>query len=532
MAGNEVTLTFAGDAQSLSQAAKKAQAGVTEMADSVAATGDQVNEANEASSRYSDGLGKVGAAAAGFSAAIGDAGGSLTAFSDFMSRGQTRAREQARALLDVEQASADLDQAYGDLRQAQIDLNQSMLDAKQAGIDAGQAQIDATQAALDASEAQKAYNEAVKEHGAGSAEAQQAAIDLKQAQADLGQANLDAEQAANDLKQATEDGTQAQRDATQAGIDAKGAALDLAEAQSNANPGTLARWGKELESITPLIMGVIGATNLLLLANELVTASWIKQAAAQVGARVASLASSVATGIATAAQWLWNAAFAASGIGLIVIGITALVAGIIYLATQTDFFGRLWKIIWDGILTYLRVAKEVWSAVFDVIGAYAGWVANNYKVAFSAIVAAGRFLLDQITAIPGRIGAAFKAVYGFITAPFRAAFNFVADAWNNTVGRLSWKVPGWVPVIGGNSFSAPRLPHFHAGGRVPGPPGREMLAVLQAGETVTSPAGDGGRTVIELRGDGSRVADALIELLAGAISRSGGLDVVFGDANG
>jgi len=530
VAGNEVTLTFAGDARQLQQAAQQAEAATTAVADSVAGTSDQVAEANQASSRYSEGLGRVGAAADGMSAAIGDAGGSLTAFSDFMNRGQNRAREQARALLDVEQSSADLEQAYGDLRQSQLDLNQSMIDGKQAGLDAQQAQIDAQQAVLDASEAQKAYNEAVAEFGAGSAEARQAGIDLQQAQADLGQANLDAEQAANDLKQATEDGAQAQRDGTQAAIDAKGAALDLAEAQSNANPGTLAKWGKELESFTPLIMGVVGATNLLVMANQMVSLSAIRASAATAASRVVTLASSAATGIATAAQWLWNIALTANPIGLIIVAIAALVAGIVWVATKTDWFGKLWSAIWDGILLYLNVAKQVWSTVFDAIGAYAGWVAGLYKSAFEGIVSAGSWLLDQITAIPGRIGNAFKAVFGFVTAPFRAAFNFVADAWNNTIGRLRWTVPSWVPVVGGNSISAPRLPKFHAGGQVPGPLGREQLAILQGGETIIAPGGSGGRTVIEVRGDGSRVGQALVELLAEALRGAGGLEVALGEA--
>ncbi len=533
MAGNEVTLTFAGDARQLQQAAQQAQAATSAVADSVAATGAQADDANQASSRYTEGLGRMGAAADGMSAAIGDASGSLTAMSDFMNRGENRAREQARALLDVEQSSADLEQAYGDLRQSQLDLNQSMIDGKQAGIDAGQAQIDAKQAVLDASEAQKAYNEAVAASGAGSAEARQAAIDLEQAQADLGQANLDAEQAANDLKQATEDGTQAQRDGKQAAIDAKGATLDLAEAQHNANPGTLAKWGKELESFAPLIMGVVGATNLLVMANQMVSVTAMRAAAASAAARVATLAGSAASGVATAAQWLWNLAVAASPIGLIVLGIAALVAGIVWVATKTTWFQTIWSAVWDGILLYLNVAKQVWSTVFDAIGAYAGWVWGLYKKAFQGIVDAGSWLLDQITSIPAKIGSAFKAVYGFVTAPFRMAFNFVADAWNNTVGKLSWTVPKWVPLVGGNSISAPKLPKFHAGvGRVPGPPGSEMLAILQAGETVSAATGGSGRQVIEIRGDGSRVGDALVELLAGAIRGAGGLDVVLGGPSG
>jgi len=97
--------------------------------------------------------------------------------------------------------------------------------------------------------------------------------------------------------------------------------------------------------------------------------------------------------------------------------------------------------------------------------------------------------------IPGWIATAFSKIAGFISAPYRKAFNLISDAWNNTIGRLSWTVPGWVPGIGGNTISVPNLPKFHSGGTVPGPPGSEMLAVLQGGEEVIPRGGDGGGTV-------------------------------------
>jgi hypothetical protein len=131
--------------------------------------------------------------------------------------------------------------------------------------------------------------------------------------------------------------------------------------------------------------------------------------------------------------------------------------------------------------------------------------------------------------IPGWIGSAFSKVARFITAPFRAAFNFIADAWNNTIGRLSWSVPGWVPGIGGNSIGVPHIPKFHSGGTMPGAPGSEGLALLQAGETIT-PAGGGGR--IEIGSDGSQIGDLLIEILSRSIRRRGGnVPLILGGRN-
>ena len=160
-----------------------------------------------------------------------------------------------------------------------------------------------------------------------------------------------------------------------------------------------------------------------------------------------------ATATWAAVQWVLNAALTANPIGLVVLAIVALVGIIILIATKTTWFQTLWKNTWKGV----------------TIAASAAW--------------------EFIKKIPGWIGTAFSKIADFVARPFKAAFNLVSDAWNNTIGRLSWSVPKWVPFIGGNTISVPQLPKFHAGGTVPGAPGQQMLAVLQAGETITSAAG-------------------------------------------
>lgn len=65
------------------------------------------------------------------------------------------------------------------------------------------------------------------------------------------------------------------------------------------------------------------------------------------------------------------------------------------------------------------------------------------------------------------------------------------------------------------------LPKFHDGGVVPGAPGSEMLALVQAGERITPPGQSGGRTVIEIRSGGSKLDDAVVEIVARAVRQSG-----------
>jgi hypothetical protein len=215
-----------------------------------------------------------------------------------------------------------------------------------------------------------------------------------------------------------------------------------------------------------------------------------------------------------AAQWAWNIAMAANPIGLIVVAIAAVVAGLVLFATKTEIGRKIVGMLWSEL-------KIGWSILKAIGGWFAGPFVNFFVKGWHFITWQFTTGLDVIKSIPGKIGNAFKKVYGFLTAPFRSAFNFIADAWNNTVGKLHWSVPKWVPKIGGNSIGAPQLPHFHSGGVVPGAPGSEMLAVLQAGERVT-PAGQSSGMTLTIAGDDSRTSQFLMWLIRRAVKEQGG----------
>lgn len=218
--------------------------------------------------------------------------------------------------------------------------------------------------------------------------------------------------------------------------------------------------------------------------------------ASKVGTLAKAAADKIAAGASkawTAAQWLMNASLWASPVTWIVVGIIALIAVIVLIATKTDWFQRAWRAAWKWIKS---AAENTWN-----------WLKK----------------------MPGMIGSVFSRIAGFISAPFRAAFNYIARAWNSTVGRLSWSVPGWVPFIGGNNISVPNLPTFHTGGIVPGAPGTPQVAVLQAGERVSAMGSSaGGGSVIPIGSDGSRLGDALMELIARAADRRAGSPSLLG----
>jgi hypothetical protein len=250
----------------------------------------------------------------------------------------------------------------------------------------------------------------------------------------------------------------------------------LTEAFGEDNP--IGAFGAQMEKASAIIMGFTGLADLAVFATN--------------NFKVATLAKAGADRVAAAAQWVMNSALLASPITWIVVAIVALIAVIVLIATKTDWFSKAWRASWGWIKS---AASNTW---------------------------------EFLKKIPGWLGTAFSKVADVLTRPFRTAFNLIADAWNNTIGRLSWSVPGWVPIIGGNTISVPNLPHFHAGGVVPGLPGEAVPIMAMAGERVSA-SGSGSRSDdgwVQLRGD-AFIAD-LTRAIAAYVGAKSGRGAVLG----
>jgi hypothetical protein len=467
MAGNSTTLTIAGDADSLQRAARESVAALDEVSAAVTESAAEMSDAAGESVDFSTKLGHLGSAVSGATDALDTIGGSLQAVSDLQQAGANRAAELRRAIIAVESAQEDLNQSFRDGARAQLDINQATLDLESAN--------------LDAEEATRTYNEAVKEFGKDSLEARRASLELRQAQ--------------QDAASAVEDGNQAHRDAAVALIDAKTAQEDLIEAQKEANPSGLQEWANNLEMITPLITAVVGII-----------------------------------GLVTAAQWLWNASLWASPVTWIVLAVAALIAIIIVIATQTTWFQDIWNATWGGIKDAAQAVGDWFAGPFagffvdlwDGIVSGVQWVGNMFASVWNGITSHAAKVWDYLGSLPGKLGSMFASIADYVTRPFRAAFNAVSSIWNSTVGRLSWTVPGWVPFIGGNSISAPKLPHFHSGGVVSGALGAETLAVLQAGERVTPAGGSNHSEAVTLNSNGSAMDRFILESIRRSVGLAGG----------
>ena len=139
----------------------------------------------------------------------------------------------------------------------------------------------------------------------------------------------------------------------------------------------------------------------------------------------------------------------------------------------------IFVLLWTRSETFRNIVIGVFKAVGD-------FIMTVFRGAFDFVKGLIEGYIGIYISVGRGIVAAFEGVTTGIKNAFRAAFNFIADAWNNTAGRLRFDVPDWVPFIGGKHFGVPQIPRMHTGGIVNGPPGSEQLRLLKAGERVSS----------------------------------------------
>lgn len=283
-------------------------------------------------------------------------------------------------------------------------------------------------------------------------------------------------------------------------------------------------------NVVTMIQGVVSAINAFKLANE--------------GASIAQLA--------------LNAAMNANPIGIIVTAITALITIIGTLWVTNEDFRNAVVEIWENIKAAFVEAWEAIEAAWSVASAYFTAIWNAIKVTFSPVVEylsgifsdawesvkqifsgvidfiAGVFTGDWERAWDG-IKNIFTGIWNGIVSVLEGAVNLIIKGINwliSQLNKVSFTLPDWVPVIGGNSFgfnipsiSEISIPRLATGSVIP--PNREFLAVLgdnkqetevvsplstieQALENVMSRMGSASPQQINLVVDGKVLAKVIV----------------------
>ena len=227
-------------------------------------------------------------------------------------------------------------------------------------------------------------------------------------------------------------------------------------------------WAADNSTVFLIVAGVIGGI-----------------AAAIVITNAAMTAWAAATTAFTAIQGVFNAVMAANPVVLFALAIAGLVIGLVIAYKKFDAF------------------RNIVDAVFGAI---------------KAGIKGG---MDAIT-----------TYLSFVMGVYKAIFNGIATLWNNTIGKLSFEVPKWVPGLGGKGFDVPNIPMLANGGIVNSP----TLALIgergpEAVIPLTGPnagGGMGGNTVnINVNGGDP---NAVVAALRTYMRQNGSIPIRIGNA--
>jgi hypothetical protein len=182
-----------------------------------------------------------------------------------------------------------------------------------------------------------------------------------------------------------------------------------------------------LSAHTNVVQGLViglGALSAVLLAVSVHTA--IVSAAEAVA--------SAATGVWTAAQWLLNAALDANPIGLVIIAIAGLVAGLALLYTHSE---TVREIVHDIAQNALPALTTAWNTVKTAVGLLIDYFVGPFKTQFDAIS-------GVINVVKDLLNGNFSQAWTDIKTTIDNVFSDI----NTMFGGLPDKLGGYVASIG------------------------------------------------------------------------------------
>lgn len=226
------------------------------------------------------------------------------------------------------------------------------------------------------------------------------------------------------------------------------------------------------------------------------TARMVAQLAIQRGAMLAARAATLAM---AAGQAILNAVMTANPIGIVIVAIAALVAGLVLAYNKSETFR-------NAVQTAGRVAK----AAFDV-------VKNAVMTVVSAIAAA----ISRVGGVGGAFRAAMSvasAAVGILTAPIRGLIGLIQEVigW---ISRIRFpSPPGWMKRLTGSAMN------FSSGGgamlTAAGPASFSPIGGVLAG-AASGPVNVDARTIINVDGSGIVDARAVAEQIRDALKSDG-----------
>jgi len=168
---------------------------------------------------------------------------------------------------------------------------------------------------------------------------------------------------------------------------------------------------------------------------------------------------SAVTAFLTGEMIVLDGALTAAGWTLVVTAITAIIGGIIYLATQTHFF----QDTWTNLVNIFQNTAKVFGVAWDLIK-------QGFIIAFDFI------------------GKMFKGYVNFWLGLFEGFINFLVDGINGLIGNLNTVLDGLKTATGGtislhvSAVPKLKLPRLANGGIVMPTPGGTNVTVGEGGK--------------------------------------------------
>ena len=425
----------------------------------------------------------------------------------------------------ISRATAQFKQLEGAGAKAQFAIKKAAVPAAAALVGLGAALFDATKGAIEDDAAQKLLAQTLRKT-TGATDAQiKANEDWISTQGTLlGVTDTELRPVLARLSKATGSVTKAQELATQA--------MDIA-----------ASTGKPLATVTASLEKAYGGnlTALAKLAPEY--REMIKDGATfeEVMGKIAKTTGGAATTAANTAQGQFKRLGVALDETKESIG-AALMPAVEALLPILTKFGD-WASKHPGIL--LAIGAAIATIAAAIVAVNIAMALNPFSLIAIAVVGLGALLVmaykkfEPFKTVVDDVFGAMKWWINNVTIPafqtllavVKTIFNGIASAWNNTVGKLSFKLPSWVPGIGGKGFDMPNIPMLANGGIVNSP---TLALIGERGPEAVIPlsgpnagAGMGGMNITINTGVGDPVAigKAVVSSLQAYEKRFGNLPI-------
>lgn len=147
-----------------------------------------------------------------------------------------------------------------------------------------------------------------------------------------------------------------------------------------------------------------------------------------------------------------------------------------YIQPVIDGISTAWNwltgLIGDGWQAVVNFIGPIWQGFSDLVGNIVNGIGSEWnqftKFLSDTFTPVGNVIGDIWKGIKDAAGGAvdwIKGAWNGLVGIVKGAWNFIANGWNSIPSIV---VPDWIPVIGGETFSLPKLPTLWHGGRADG----------------------------------------------------------------